>query len=81
MYLLSENHLVFVPPDLSGLIAFDKCDYSTIFIQSDLRQYPQIVSSSGSLNCDFFGSVQESETLMHDLKRELVDKRIMLESD
>ncbi len=80
MHQLSNNHLVFVPPDLSGIIAFDKSDYSTVFIQSDLRQYPLIVSSKGSLNCDFFSSVPEADTLINDLRLELMNKNIMLET-
>ena len=79
MHLLSEDHLVYVPNDLSGVVTFNKCDYSTIFIQSDLRRYPHIATSSRSLNCDIFNLVDESATLIHDLKHELIDKKIMLE--
>jgi hypothetical protein len=77
--LLSEDHLVYVPKDLSGIVAFNKDDYSTLFIRSDLRDYPHIATPSSSLNCDVFNSVQESDVLLHDLKRELIDKKIMLE--
>ena len=81
MYLLSENHTVFVPPDLSGIVAFNQCDYSTIFIQIDLSQYPQVANSSGTLNCDFFTSASGSDLIIDDFKRELVKKEIMLETD
>lgn len=81
MYLLSNSFSIFAPPDLSGVVVFDKYDYSTIFIQTDLSQYPQIVNSSGSLNLNLFNSLGDSDPTISSFRGELMNKKIMLESD
>ena len=79
-YSLSDSFCAFAPPDLSGLVVLNKLDYSTIFVQADLRQYPQIISSSGSLNFELFSSIDDSDGTICSLRDELVSKKIMLEA-
>lgn len=81
MYCLSDSYSLFLPPDLSGVVVFDKYDYSTVLIQTDLSQYPQIVNSSGSLNLNLFNSLGDSDPTISSFRGELMSKKIMLESD
>ncbi|MDN4501804.1 hypothetical protein QX776_05300 [Alteromonadaceae bacterium BrNp21-10] len=68
---------LFVPSDLSGIIAFSKIDYSTTFIQCELSQYPNLVNRKREIDFSVLRGLSESNVNLRVILDELLIKKLI----
>lgn len=77
MLRASEEYNFFFPSDLSGIVIFNKTDYTTLFFQFDFTQH-----TKSNIDVADFCRLLEFEIFSDELvslKKTLIDKQLLVE--